>query len=103
MADEALGVSSVGGVEHDLALLANGGGEAEVDHGGRHHADAGVAMFVVVPRKEMLTKGAAIFESVEAFGKIGAIFHGAELAFRVRIVVGSIRTAVGFGDAEISQ
>ena len=50
LADEALGVGSVGGVENGLALLANGRGEAEVDHGGRHHADAGVAMFVVVPR-----------------------------------------------------
>ena len=32
-------------------------------------------MFVVVPRKEVLTKGAAIFEPAEAIGKVGAIYH----------------------------
>ena len=79
------------------------GGEAVVDHGWRHHADSGMAMLVVVPGKKRVAEGAAILNRAEAIGKLGAILHGAELAFRKRIVVGSVGPAVGLGDAEIGQ
>ena len=52
-----------------------------MDHGGSHHADSGVAMVVVVPREESLAEGAAVLNTAEAIGKLGAVFHGAELAF----------------------
>ena len=56
-----------------------------VNHGRRHHADPGVA------------------ETAEAVGKLGPVFHGAEPAFGVRVVVGGVRPAVGFGHAEVGQ
>ena len=77
--------------------------QAVVHHGGRHHADAGVAMLVVVPGEKRLAEGAAVLDAAEAIRKLGAVLHGAELAFRIRIVVGSIGPAVGLGDAQIGQ
>ena len=63
-------------------------GQAVMDHGGSHHADSGVAMLVVVPGEEGLAESAAVLNAAEAIRELGAVFHGAELAFRIRIVVG---------------
>jgi hypothetical protein len=74
-------VSQVGGVENRLPLFPDAGRLAVMDHGGRHHADPGVAMLVVVPREESLAEGAAVLNAAEAIGKLGALLQGAELAF----------------------
>ncbi len=44
-----------------------------------------------------------ILDAAEALWELRLVFHGFEVAFRERIVVGSVRPAVGFGDAEISE
>ena len=101
-ADEAIRVGQMGSVEDGLTLFPDERRLAVVDHGGRHHADAGVAMVVVVPSEERLAKGAAVLNTAEAIRKLGAILHGPKLTFRIRIVVGGIGPAVGLSDAEIA-
>ena len=91
------------GVESQLPAFTHRNGESVVDHRGRHHADSGVSVLVVVPGKEGLAERACILDTAETIGKLGAVFHGAEMAFRVGVVVGGVRPAVGFGDAEIGQ
>ena len=46
-------MGQVGGVKDDLALFPDGRSLAEVDHGGRQHADAGMAMVVVISGTQM--------------------------------------------------
>ena len=53
--------------------------------------------------KEGLAEPASIFDGAEAIREARAVFQGAELTFRIRIVVGDMRTAVGFDDAQIGQ
>jgi hypothetical protein len=72
-------------------------------HGRGHHADSGMTMLVVVPNKERVAESAGVLKGAETIRKLGAVFHGAELAFGIRIVVGSVGPAVGLGDAEIGQ
>ena len=45
---------AIGGIENDLAVIADGERSTVVHHGGRHHSDSGVAMMVVVPGEECL-------------------------------------------------
>jgi uncharacterized protein (TIGR03437 family) len=40
-------------------------------------------------------------DAAEAIRELRAVFHGAELTFRIRVVVGNIRSAVGLGDAQV--
>ena len=80
-ADEAIWVSRVGDIERPLAVLADGGRQAVVDHGGSHHSDSGVAMIIVIPGEELLTESAAVLDATESVGKLGAVLHGAKLAF----------------------
>ena len=47
----------------------------------RQHADAGMAMVIVVPGEESLAEGVAVLQAAEALGELRAIFHGAKLAF----------------------
>ena len=72
------------------------GGLAQMNHGGGHQAQAGVVVFVVVPAKEGLAKPTGVFDGAEAVREARAIFQGAELAFRIRIVVGNMRGGNGF-------
>jgi len=74
-----------------------------VDHGRSQQTDAGMAVFIVVPGEEELGMDAAILDAAEAVGEIGAVFHRTKLTFRIRIIVGDIRAAVGLNDAEIRQ
>ena len=79
--NEAVRVGQVGGVENGLTLFTDGRSLAEVDHGGRQHADAGMAMVVVIPGEESLAEGVAVLKAAEAIGELGAILHGAKLTF----------------------
>ena len=60
-------------------------------------------MLVVVPGEEFLTKGAAILNTAESIRKAGPIFQSAKLAFRIRVVVGNVGSAVRLGNAKIGQ
>ena len=74
-----------------------------MDHGRRHQAKTRVVMLVVVPLEEGLAEPTSIFNGAKAIRKTGAVFQGAELAFRIRIVIGDMRTAVGFDDTQVGQ
>ena len=90
-ANEALGMLLVGGAEDCLPLLVCLVSEAKVQGSRGEQADAGMAMFVVVPREEPLAEGTGVLDRPETVRKLGAVLHGAELAFRERIVVGDMR------------
>jgi len=70
---------------------------------GRHQADASVVMLLIVPVEEAAAERLGILDTAEALWELGLVFHGFEVAFRERIVVGRMRPAVGFGDAEIGE
>ena len=96
--NKAFGMSHVGGIE-DLASLCDGGGrEAVMNHGGGEQTETGVAMFFVVPGEKNLAKGASILDRPETFGKARPVFQRFEVTLRVRVVVGDMRAAMGFGD-----
>ena len=80
-ADEAFRMSPESGVKNDLTLSQDGGGLAEVDRGRTQHADAGVAMFVVVPGEETLAMSAAVLDAAEAVRKIRAVLESPKLTF----------------------
>src|ERR1035437_5857 len=65
--------------------------------------DAGVSVLFVIPLEELLTEGAAVLYAAEAVRKLRAVLHGSELAFRIRVVVGNIRSAVALGDAQVGH
>jgi hypothetical protein len=78
-------------------------GVAEMNHGGRQQADARMAVLVVVPLEKVLAEGAAVLDAAEMIRELGTILHGAELAFRVRSVVGNIGPAMALGDAQVGR
>src|SRR6185436_15903747 len=100
LADEALGMSGVGGGEHLNAGIVSVLGLAVVDDLGGHQADACVSMLGVVPAEEVLAEGARFLDRGEAVREAGAVLQGLELGLGVRVVVGDVRAGVGLGDAE---
>ena len=87
-------------IENRLTLFEDACGLPVVNHGRREQRQARVAMFLVVPAKESLTECTAVLNAPEAVGELRPIFQGAELTFRIRIVIGDVRTAVGFRDTQ---
>ena len=53
--------------------------------------------------KNCWQKAPAVLDAAEAIRKLRAVLHGAELAFRIRIVVEDVRPAVRLGDAQIGH
>ncbi len=103
LADEALGVLGVGGVE-DLGPLGSDELGATVVHvSGRVEPDPTVTVLVVVPAKEPAAEGVGVLVAAEAVGELGPVLHGAELAFAVGVVVACVRSAVGLGHPEVGQ
>ena len=88
--DEAFGMDAIGGIENGLALLEDERGLVVVDHGRSEQAQPGVAVFLVVPAKKSLRKSPTVLNAAETIRKLRPIFHGAELAFRIGIVVGDV-------------
>ena len=70
---------------------------------GRHQTDAGMVMLLIVPIEEPAAERFGILDAAEALWELRLVFHGFEVAFRERIVVGRMRPAVGFGYAEIGE
>src|SRR5208283_1062699 len=99
LVDEAFGMDAIGGIENGLALFEDERSLVVVDHSRSEQAQPGVAMFFVVPAEKSLRKSATVLNAPKAVRKLRAIFHGAELAFRIGIVVGDMRAAVRFRDA----
>ena len=60
-------------------------------------------MLLVVPLEKLLAEGAAVLDAAEAIRELRAVLHGSKLAFRIRIVVGNIGSAVGLGDAQVGH
>jgi hypothetical protein len=60
-------------------------------------------MLLVVPPEKILAECAAVGETAEAIRELRTVLQGPELAFRIRVVIGYIRSAVGLGDAEIGH
>jgi hypothetical protein len=54
-------------------------------------AYARVAVHGVVPGKEALAMHTRILDAAEACGEVGAVLHGFEVRFRVRVVVRDVR------------
>src|SRR5437879_13664239 len=90
-------------VENGLALFEDERGLVVVHHGRCEQRQAGVAMFLVVPAEESLRKSAAVLNTPEAVRELRPVFHGAELAFRIRVVIGDMRAAVGLCNSQIDQ
>jgi Enoyl-(Acyl carrier protein) reductase len=103
LAHEALRVKLIGDIEHLLTLLQDGAGLLVVHHGRREQCQARVVMFFVVPTKKSLRESATVLNAAEAVGKLGTIFHGAELTLRVGVVIGNVRTAMGLGHSQVGQ
>jgi hypothetical protein len=103
LVDEAFGMDAIGGIEHGLALFENERGLVVVHHGWGEQAQPGMAVFLVVPAEKSLRKSPAILNTAETIRKLRSIFHGAELTFRIRIVVGDVWAAVRFGDTQVGQ
>ena len=80
---EALRVTLVSNIEHILALPQNVFRLAIVHHRRREQAQAGMAMFSVIPAKKSLTESTAILNAPETVRELRPILQGAELAFRV--------------------
>jgi hypothetical protein len=74
-------MSAEGSIQHDLTMGQDVRSLAVVDHGGRHQAQPGVVMLVVVPLKEGLAETARVFDGAKAVWKTRPVFQGAELTF----------------------
>ena len=103
LSDEALGGFAEGAIERDLTSGMDLVGLTIVHLVGRHQADAGVVMVLIVPIEEAAAERFGVLDATEALRKLRLVFHGFEVAFRERIVIGGVRPAVGFGDAEIGE
>jgi len=69
-----------------------------MNHGRREKAQSGMAVFVVIPGEELLGERTSILQRAETFRETGPVLQSSEVAFRIRVVVGDMRAAVGFSD-----
>ena len=99
--NKAFGVSQICGIENTLTLGDGGGCETVMNHGGGEESEPGMAMFFVVPGEEALAKGTSILDGPKPFGEAGPVLESFEVALRVRVVVGDMRAAMGFGDPQV--
>lgn len=76
-----------GGIQDDLAMRQDVSCLAVVNHGRSHQTKTRMVVLVLVPLEEGLTEAAGIFDGAEAIREAWAVFQGAELAFRIGIVV----------------
>src|SRR5437016_2353506 len=62
-----------------------------------------MAVLLVVPLEERLAEGTAVLDAAEAIWEIRAVLQGTELAFRIRVVIGNIGSAMALGDTQIGH
>ena len=87
LADEALGMSGVGGVEHLSPGVVGVLSLAVVDDLGREQADARVTVLGVVPAEEVLAERSGFLDGGEAGWEARAVLEGLELRLGVGGVV----------------
>src|SRR5674476_632448 len=64
---------------------------------------ASMVVVLIVPCEEAAAERFGVLNAAETLRKLRLVFHGFEVAFRERVVIGCVRPAVGFGDAEIGE
>ena len=79
--------------QNDPPLSGHGFGLAIVNHFWSQQTNPAVAMFAVIPRKEILAKGAPILDGAEAVRKTRAILQGLNPHFSPGIVARRRRRA----------
>ena len=94
LSDEAFGVSAEGAIKRGLTGGMDSVDLAVVHLVGRRQADAGMVMVLIVPLEEAATERLGVLDAAEALRKLRLIFHGFEVAFRERVVIGGVRPAV---------
>jgi hypothetical protein len=67
LADEALGMSAVGGVENRTTPFNRFGSQTGVNYGRREKAQSGMAVLVVIPGEELLGEGTGILKRPKTF------------------------------------
>ena len=81
LSDEAFGVSAECAVECDLAGGVDLVGLTVVHLVGRHQADTGMVMILIVPIKEAAAERLGVLNTTETLRKLRLVFHGFEVAF----------------------
>ena len=66
-------------------------GLAIVDLVGGHQTETDMVVLLIVPWEEPPAEGFRVFDAAEELGKLRLILQGFEVAFRERVVVGSMR------------
>jgi hypothetical protein len=89
-------MSAVSRIQNGTALFDGGWRKAIVNYLRGEQPEPGMAMLLVVPAEELLREGAGVLQRAEAFRKPWPVFQRPELAFRIRVIVGDMRAAVGF-------
>ena len=85
--DEALRRFEERRVEGGLSGGMDGLGLSEVDLVGCHQPDAGVMVFLVIPREESAAEAAGMLDGLEVLWKFRLVFQGLEVCFRERVIV----------------
>ena len=101
--DEAFWVGEVSSIQNTLAMSEDGWRLTMMQRRRREEADAGVVVLFVVPAEEVDDEGTGVLDGTEAGREAWPILQGSELTFRVRVVVGDMRAAVGFGNTKIAE
>lgn len=100
---EAFGVGKVSSIQNTLAMSEDGWRLTMVQRRRSKKADPGVVVLFVVPVEEVDGEGTGVLDGAEAGWKAWPILQGSELTFRVRVVVGDVRAAMGFGNTKITE
>jgi glycosyltransferase involved in cell wall biosynthesis len=87
-------VSNISCIEYDAAFFDGYRCQPMVNYGGSEEAQSGMAMFFVVPGKELPGMRPGIFQASEAFRKVGPVFQRSEVTFRIGVVVRHVRAAL---------
>jgi len=90
------------GIESQLTVFAHCDGQTVVDHAGSSCRCRSDGVHRCNQGKKVWQKPGHPGDSRNG-RETRAVFHGTELAFRVKVVVRGVRSAVGFGHAEICQ
>ena len=100
-ADEPFGMSLISSIENGAPLFDCLGRETVMNHSRGEKTQPGMAVFGVVPGEKLLGEGPGILQASKAFREAGPVLQSPEMTFRIGIIVGDMRTAVGFGDPQI--
>src|SRR5206468_10413205 len=91
------------GSENSTALLDGLRRATIVDHSRIEKTESGMTVLVVVPGKELLRETSGILKRSKAIRETGPVLQSPEVAFRIRVVIGDMRAAVGLGDPQVGH